>query len=235
VVGVRECRTLAETPENIKTRGDPSMTWRLVSVHERNKETPYTFYIPSNQLIEKLMVGDQVKLIFESDEEHENYSGERMWVEITVNSDSEYEGILTNQPVYISDLNMGEVIKFRTEHICDTLYEDPEIARWNYYFDYKVIVSKDVLERREFNFMIRDNPNNKFDTGWTFFTGYEQEESNADSSNFHVVSLGAVLNMDDSILQFINEEPLCAYERDLVTNEIYKVEDYDWKAYLAEN
>lgn len=206
------------------------MTWKLVSVHERNKETPYTFYVPSKQLIEKLAVGDQVKLIFESDDEHESYSGERMWVEIMDISENGYEGVLTNQPVYIRNLSLGQAIQFGTEHICDTLHEDPEIERWNYYFDYKVMVSRDVLDKREFNFMIRDHPNHDFDTGWMFFTGYEPEQSNNDADYFHVVSLGAVLNMDDALLEILHEAPLCAFERNFETNELYKVEDYDWDA-----
>ncbi|QYR24157.1 DUF2185 domain-containing protein [Paenibacillus sp. sptzw28] len=211
------------------------MAWELVSVYERNRETPYTFYVPSSLVIESLAIGDLVKLIFVSDDEHDDYSGERMWVELTQITDEGFKGILTNQPIYISDLNLGDEIDFSADHICDTLLEDPEVPKWDYYFDKKVVVTTDVLERRLFNFIMRDTPRDDIDTGWTFFTGYESEDANGDSDNFQVVSLGAVLNMDDSIIDLLDDEPLCAYERNIKNNKFYKVHDYDWDSYLGES
>jgi len=45
-------------------------SWRLENAQEIQKEFPYTFYRPSDEVILKLKVGDIVKLIFsfESDE-----------------------------------------------------------------------------------------------------------------------------------------------------------------------
>ncbi len=40
------------------------MTWCLDNVRERGKESPYTFYVPSEDVIDSLEVGDIVKLIF---------------------------------------------------------------------------------------------------------------------------------------------------------------------------
>jgi hypothetical protein len=37
--------------------------------------------------------------------------------------------------------------------------------------------------------------------------------------------------MDDSILDFINDEPQCAYERDPDTGAFVKIDDYDWDYY----
>ncbi|MGM0878374.1 MAG: hypothetical protein ACQEWV_27645 [Bacillota bacterium] len=42
-----------------------------------------------------------------------------------------------------------------------------------------------------------------------------------------------MLNIDDSILSFINEQPLCAYERN-ENGQFEKIEDYDWEGYLNE-
>lgn len=47
------------------------MTWYLDNVYELNKEAPYTFYLPSSEVLEKLKVGDLVKLIFVSKNEEE--------------------------------------------------------------------------------------------------------------------------------------------------------------------
>jgi hypothetical protein len=63
------------------------------------------------------------------------------------------------------------------------------------------------------------------------FSDYEEGDFQSDSKNFKVVSIGVILNIDDSILEFIDENPLCAYER----NEdgfFVKIEDYDWDGYL---
>ncbi|WP_369411276.1 immunity protein Imm33 domain-containing protein [Polycladospora coralii] len=52
-----------------------------------------------------------------------------------------------------------------------------------------------------------------------------------DSTNFQILSLGVVLNIDDAIQSFFDDNPLCAYERN---NEglLYKIKNYDWKSYL---
>lgn len=208
------------------------MSWSLDIVYDRNKESPYTFYVPSKNVIDLLDVGDLVKLIFMSDEEHDDYCGERMWVEITEKNANYFKGILSNEPIYISDLKCGEEIVFSIEHICDTQYDDPEARKWDYYFDNKVVVSNDVLERRVFNFLIKDHPEDLNDTGWTIFSGYEIDGYNENSDNFQYISLGVVLNIDDSILSFINDEPLCAYEREQNTGKFVEIQDYDWDSYL---
>ena len=206
------------------------MTWRLDSVIELHKEAPYTFCMPSEYVLNKLVVGDLVKLIFLSDQEHEEYCGERMWVEITNRSGNDLIGTLQNDPIYIKELVYGQEIKFTLEHICDTMYEDPSAINWGFYFDNKVIVSNDVLERNEFNFMIRGYPNEESDsdTGWSFFTGFEDEVYNNDLNNFQFISIGKILNIDDSIINLIDREPKCAFERNLETKEFYELKDYEW-------
>ena len=79
--------------------------------------------------------------------------------------------------------------------------------------------------------MLRDNSRKEGDSGWTIFSGYESDEYINDFNNLQIVSLGVVLNIDDSILPFIHDEPLCAYERNK-NGQFYKIEDYDWDSYL---
>jgi hypothetical protein len=62
------------------------------------------------------------------------------------------------------------------------------------------------------------------------FTGYEDEEYVNDPDNLQVISLGAILNIDDSVLAFIQDEPQCAYERDTETGMFVKIYDFDWDA-----
>lgn len=104
------------------------MSWYLDNVYDLNKESPYTFYVPSSEVLDKLKVGDFVKLIF-------------------------------------------------------------------------------VTEKAEDDDFLNDN------------------------ENFQILSLGVILNFDDSRLEFIQESPLCAYERN-DDGEFYKIDDYDWEGYL---
>ncbi|GAB6551413.1 MULTISPECIES: immunity protein Imm33 domain-containing protein [Bacillus] len=207
------------------------MPWYLDNVYELNKEAPYTFYLPSTDVLEKLKVGDLVKLIFVSkNEEEDGFHRERMWVEITEKNEKEFVGELDNNP-YRIDLKIGDTISFGIENICDTEYDDPASSDWDFYFDAKVIVSDDVLEKREFNFMLKDNSTAEDDPDWSILSGYESGDYVNNPKNFQIISIGVILNIDDSILNFLEEPPLCAYERN-DEGEFYKIEDYDWDAYL---
>jgi hypothetical protein len=213
-----------------KKHEDSNTYWQLDNVYERNKESPYTFYKPSKAVTDKLKAGDLVKLVFFSDSDTAGYKGERMWVEITDRNKENFVGKLDNEPYHLKGLKLGQILHFGTEHICDTEYEDDDAAKMDYYFNTLVTVSNDVLERNEFNFLLKDKPN---DSGWVIFSGYEDDEFTSNPNNFQIVALGVALNVDDSILAFINKSPLCAYER----NEFGKfdrIHDYDWETYLSE-
>uniref|UniRef100_UPI0013D7DF83 DUF2185 domain-containing protein n=2 Tax=Bacillus paranthracis TaxID=2026186 RepID=UPI0013D7DF83 len=112
-----------------------------------------------------------------------------------------------------------------------TEYDDPSSKDWDFYFDTKVIVSNDVLEKREFNFMLKEDSREKGDSGWSILSGYESDDYVNNPKNFQIISIGVILNIDDSILKFLEEPPLCAYERN-DEGRFYKIEDYDWDAYL---
>lgn len=70
------------------------------------------------------------------------------------------------------------------------------------------------------------------DSGWSILSGYEEDEFLSDPENFQVLAIGVILNIDDSILVFIEEPPLCAYERD-DRGDFYQIKDYDWDSYLS--
>ncbi len=214
-------------------QGGSKVPWYLDSAYKRNKDAPYTFYIPSKEVIGNLNIGDMVKLIFEIETRTDGYAGEKMWVEITHRDMENFKGILTNDPFNLSELKRGQEVSFRTEHICDTEYNDPYSSKWDYYFDTKIIVSKDVLERDEFNFMLRDEPRDEQDSGWSVLSGYEDDEFLNNHENLQYISIGVILNIDDSILAFIEDLPLCAYERNN-NGAFYKINDYDWESYLSE-
>lgn len=207
------------------------MDWYLDNVESLHKEAPYTFYIPSKEVLNQLKVDDYVKLIFTTQvAEADGYRGERMWVQITAIDGNRFEGVLDNEPDRLP-ITPGTIVSFGMEHICQTEYEEPDGDKWDYYTDTFVIVSADVLEREEFHFMLRDEPNGEGDSGWSFLSGYEDDAYLSDTDNFLVVSIGVVLNMDDSILPILQQPPLCAYERE-EEGTFQEIEDYDWDGYL---
>lgn len=78
------------------------MSWYLDNVYELNQESPYTFYVPSSKVLEKLKVGDLVKLIFVNEKaEDDGFRGERMWVKITNIKGRKFKGILDNEPYHL--------------------------------------------------------------------------------------------------------------------------------------
>ncbi|PSL41044.1 hypothetical protein B0H99_103178 [Planomicrobium soli] len=209
------------------------MSWYLDNVYELNKEFPYTFQRPSEEVLSWLEIGDLVKLIFVANEAEEGeFGAERMWVEITEIDGSRFTGTLNNEP-YSLPIEVGERVSFGYENICDTEYEDPHIDDKDIYFDTLVTVSNDVLERKEFNFMLRDNSTEDGDSGWAILSGYEEEDFLSDLENFQIIAVAVILNMDDSILEFLEKPPLCAYERN-DKGEFAEIEDYDWEGYFEE-
>lgn len=207
------------------------MAWYLENVYEIKLEAPYTFYVPSKEVIDQLKTGDIVKLVFSTDKGKDGFSGERMWVEITERRGDMFKGELNNEPFIIEELEIGTEIGFGPENICDTEYEDAWVEDLDAYFETKVLVSNDVLERNEFNFLLRDKAEEPEDSGWTIMSGYEDEEELNDPEQFHYISIGVILNIDASILSFIHDEPLSAYERN-EGGRFEKIKDYDWSAYL---
>lgn len=209
------------------------MDWYLENVYEIKAQAPYTFYVPSKGVVGRLKRGDIVKLIFTAPEGKDGFAGERMWVEITERNGNRFTGVLANEPFIVETLKMGDEITFAGEHICDTEYEDPDAEDLDAYFETKILVSNDVLEREEFNFLLRDHGDGPEDSGWTVMSGFEDGETLNDPEAFQYISIGKVLNINASILSFIQDEPLCAYERN-EEGAFIKIEDYDWEAYLSE-
>lgn len=87
------------------------------------------------------------------------------------------------------------------------------------------------LKTENLTLCLVDNPTAEGDPGWSILSGYESDDYVNNPKNFQIISIGVILNIDDSILNFLEEPPLCAYERN-DEGRFYKIEDYDWDAYL---
>lgn len=195
------------------------MTWELLSGYEKNKAKPYTYYIPSKWVIGKLEIGHKVKLLFEG----KTYDGEaqieKMWVEITEQANGVYKGNLLDQPVMLEGLFRGTQVTFEVEHIIDTELQDNTLKKWDYYFDNRILVSQDVLDRKEYNIFVKSKVSKAIegkliDTGCIVLSGYENKEYLEDVNNFQFIAIGVILNIDNSILKYVDKNPRSLYIRD---------------------
>ena len=77
----------------------------LENVFAEHQKKPRHFLIPSQEEINQLRLGDQVRLIFVLDTVLENgCRAERMWVELTEICDEKFKGRLTNKPAFITSI-----------------------------------------------------------------------------------------------------------------------------------
>lgn len=179
-----------------------SKTWKLEDVSGRATEAPYTFYLPSKELIAQFQVGDLVKLIFQFEIEiDQECSAERMWVEITSRAGDQFVGRLDNVPRYIPDLHINDEITFSSCHIIQSQRDDPVASLAGQYQERCFVTSAVLQDQRSVNVLYREaldaeGIERRF-SGWTLTAGDESDDYCDDPENWHFVSLGAVLNIDD--------------------------------------
>lgn len=194
-------------------------SWTLVDCEELSKESKYTFYKPSRNITDQLEVGNLVKLNFQFESTNdEDPLGERMWVIITEKSQNKFKGTLDNNPFYLSELYYQDIIEFEHKHIID---HDLEISEPNLVDKYieRCFVNNQILyEQESINYLYREPMEDDYegeyeDSGWRLMTGKETNEYMDNPDNFSFVSLGAVLSIDDSIIEILESEIGTAYKR----------------------
>lgn len=185
-------------------------SWFLEDTTETVKTYKYTFYVPSQPVIDALKLGDLARIIFVFHSDDPNAPrAERMWVEIKSRSKDSFTGYLTNQPLYIKDLNMGDIIEFESKHIIDTNLEMEEDDLIEKYIN-RCLISKEVIDgKKKVKYLYReeslgDQRKGIYDSGWRIFSGEETQEYVDNPSNIAVVSLGAILNIDESIIECLD-------------------------------
>ncbi len=166
--------------------------YSLEDVQAKHQKNPRHFLIPSQEEINQLKLGDQVRLIFVLDTVLENgCRAERMWVELTEIRDGKFKGRLTNQPAYITSIQLGDELDFAREHIASLM-----VPQLNLDTQKGAMITKDCFLRREINWAVHDLPHNPQDSGWQFFTGYESQEDLDDPSKIAIINLEAVLDIE---------------------------------------
>jgi hypothetical protein len=184
-------------------------SWHLRDAEKLHRKNPYTFYKPGEDIISKLKPGDHVRLIFGFEPQAEDgCAAERMWVTIKTQKDGYFEGALDNNPLYINGLKLGDTIKLSSKHIIDTNYTDPKDKELDEFFKL-CLVTESILNGDKVGLLQRFEPNNEKDSGWCFSGDFDTQEYLDNSDNIKIVSLGVLLNIDDSFLHLL-EYPIGA-------------------------
>lgn len=190
-------------------------SWQLDNAEELAEAFPYTFYKPSAEVISLLKIGNQVKLIFRFDSDAPEAPGaERMWVEITEIHDGSFRGQLNNDPRYITDLQFQDVIEFQACHIVNTDLDDPVPSITEQYIKRCFVTNNILYEGQKVGYLYREKPDCEDDSGWRFTTGKETDEYMDNTDNISYVSLGAVLQEDDSFVQLLDREAGVAFAKE---------------------
>lgn len=208
-------------------------TWYLEDARELAEEAPYTFYVPSPEVIDMLQPGDVVKLIFHCDNGNpDDYSAERMWVRITEVEGDDFRGVLDSEPVNIPDLHTGDEIDFASYHIIETQLDDPVPNLANQYLAHCFVTGRVLYDEQPVGNLYRENPDESEDdlenfSGWNIVAGDEDDEYLDDPENWHYVSLGSVLNIDDRFIDVLDAPFESEFEYDPELDDFVEVEDDD--------
>lgn len=205
--------------------------WYLEDARELAEAAPYTFYLPSAEVIAMLQPGDAVKLVFHyDDDDSDDVAVERMWVRITEIEGDDFRGELDNEPLVITALQAGELIDFASYHIIDTQLNDPVPNIAQQYTDGCFVTSRVLDDEQPVGSLYRENPDECEEeledfSGWNIMAGDEDDDYLDDPDNWHYVSLGAVLNIDDRIIDVLDAPYDSEFEYDPETDSFVEVDE----------
>jgi hypothetical protein len=189
-------------------------SWFLTDADELAARHKYTFYKSPRDIIEKVSVGEVVKLIFQFEsDDPEAPSAERMWVLVDeIGQDGKFKGRLNNEPRYIKDLKLDDPIDFSACHIINTEHDDDEnlVER---YIKRCFVTNRVLKDGVRAGCLYREEPGEEKDSGWRITANDESDEYMDDSKNCAYVSLGAVLTRDDSFIHLLDSPIGAAFIR----------------------
>lgn len=153
-------------------------------------KNPRHFLKPTDEELDNLKIGEMVRLFFVLKEQRDNCRAERMWVEIEHIEKDTITGYLTNQPFYIEDIQIGDIIAFNRKNIATVIVEN------SFDENKQAIISKRALEHRAVNWLLREEPSHDNDSGWQLYYGDEDDDYANQSSNYAIISLSSVLDFE---------------------------------------
>ncbi|ANY69090.1 hypothetical protein BBD42_23350 [Paenibacillus sp. BIHB 4019] len=191
------------------------MEWTLEDVEQTSKLYPDSFFIPSAKERRSQEAGRRVRLHFTLANPGENEPrAERMWVEVTGfnQATEQYTGVLTNQPVYLKTLKLGDSLVFEPQHIARTILREGD-ERWLADGEKMALVSRRCLEQGDaVCWMYREAGDNEHDSGWRLFAG-DEEDSYINADNIFRVQVYEMVDRDASLLMPFKGELGSAFER----------------------
>ncbi|WP_010545535.1 immunity protein Imm33 domain-containing protein [Sphingomonas elodea] len=191
---------------------------------------PYTFFLPSENELLALRPGDLVKLIFQSTPVSRAYAAERMWVRVTRMEGERLWGELDNEPLDMPQLRAGRAVALRRGDVIDLRWGDnhpvrPPSAPARRHYGARCLVDACVLEdRAAVHYLYRELPlppigADEPDSGWRIRGDYRGLEDEAIGARpVECVSLGSVLNVDDSWVHLIDAPTGSAFVRNWDTD-----------------
>jgi hypothetical protein len=201
-------------------------SWHLANADELAAEFRYTFYKPPESILQRVRPGEVVKLIFRFEsEDPEAPSAERMWVLVDeVLGDGRFKGRLNNDPRYINDLKLDDPVEFQACHVINTEHDDDNNIVEKYIK--RCFVTNRVLnDGAPAGYLYREEPDSEDDSGWRITANDETTEYMENPKNSAYVSLGAVLNQDDSFVGLLDAPAGSAFIRDADSGEFVACRD----------
>lgn len=195
-------------------------SWYLEDADPIAASNPYTFYKPSHEIIAKVRPGEVVKLIFcFNRDEPDVPSAERMWVMVDeCLTDGSFSGHLDNEPRHIQDLKPDDTVWFRPCNVIATEHDEHDNMVERYIK--RCFVTKRVLEDGlKVGYLYREEPDEERDSGWRITANDESDEYMSDSDNIAFVSLGLVLNKDDSFRDLLSAPNGSAFVRNQTSDK----------------
>ncbi|UFH60291.1 DUF2185 domain-containing protein [Sulfurovum mangrovi] len=83
-----------------------------------------------------------------------------------------------------------------------------------------------VEEGYPVRFMYREYPDNEYDSGWRFMSGYEDDAYMDNPDNHAIYDVNTIANFDLSIIPFLNAQVGLAFEKVPGAEEFELVEDF---------
>lgn len=200
-------------------------SWHLADAAELAARHPYTFYKSPPEAIAQVRPGEVVKLIFafHSDDPHAP-GAERMWVLVdTLEPHGRFTGKLDNMPGYIQDLQAKDPVAFEARHIINTQHDDDDNLV-NRYAGLCFVTKRVLEDGAPVGYLYREEPDNDDDSGWRFTANDESDDYMHDSANVALVSLGAVLSVDDRFIKLLDAPAGAAFAFDRNTQAFVAVE-----------
>ncbi|MEQ1550323.1 DUF2185 domain-containing protein [Sphingorhabdus sp.] len=203
--------------------------YELIVADERAADAPYTFFVPTWSERERISVGDLVKLGFEYLWDTEEFSGERMWVEVLKKDSSSLTGALKNEPSE-RGLQFDQIVEFELKNVIAIEWQEPEkhpaFEQKTTYWERCLVDQLVVDGALPVEYVYREEPDlaqpdDKYpDSGWRL-RGQQGEATDDDMEAREVAytALGAVLNRDDSFVHLLKQPIGSAFMRNFETGQ----------------